>query len=152
MAPYTLLHIVCHGRLLPESGETVLYLADEHNQVEPMEGSRLLERLHEGSALPHFVFLATCESGSPEAEGVLGGLAQRLVRELGLPAVLAMTEQVSITTTQALARQFYPQLLQTHGYLALALVDACAGLAERPDVTVPVLYSAWERILFLSNR
>src|SRR5438128_4526307 len=27
MAPYTLLHIVCHGRHFPASGETVLYLA-----------------------------------------------------------------------------------------------------------------------------
>ena len=53
--------------------------------------------------MPHFAFLATCESASPEAEGALGGLAQRLVRELGMPAVVAMTERISVATAQALA-------------------------------------------------
>jgi hypothetical protein len=140
---YTLLHIVCHGQFLRESGETVLYwdTADQH--VDPVAGTRFLERLSRlqgAKGLPHSAFLGTCESARPEAEGALGGLAQRLVRELGMPAVVAMTETVSVTTAQALGTAFYGRLRE-HGEVDRALVEACAGLAERYDVMVPALYS-----------
>jgi hypothetical protein len=140
---YTLLHVVCHGHLMPGGGETVLYLAKADEQVDPVDGTRLLERLgrlHGARGLPHFAFLATCESASPQAEGALGGLAQRLVRELGIPAVIAMTEKVSVATAHALWEGFYRQLRE-HGMADRALVEACAGLAERYDITVPALYS-----------
>jgi WD40 repeat protein len=140
---YTLLHVVSHGQLLRENGETVLYLAKSDQQVDPVDGTRLLERLGRlrgAQGLPHFAFLATCESASPEAEGALGGLAQRLVRELGMPAVIAMTEKVSVVTAQALWEGFYRRLRE-HGMADGALVEACAGLAERYDITVPALYS-----------
>src|SRR5205823_8439629 len=123
--------------------ETVLYLAGAHQQVEAVSATRLVERFKRvGGArgLPHFAFLATCESASPQAEGALGGLAQRLVRELGMPAVLAMTEQVSLSTAQGLASKFY-QRLRACGKVDVALAEACAGLAERSDITVPALYS-----------
>jgi hypothetical protein len=140
---YPLLHLVCHGRYSPDLGETVLYLHNDEQQVDPVTASRLLNRLGQlGSdpGLPHFAFLATCESASPQAEGALGGLAQRLVRELGLPAVLAMTEAVSLRTAEVLTGTFY-QHLCAHGHLDLALSEACAGVAERPDSTVVALYS-----------
>ena len=140
---YTLLHVVCHGQFLRESGETVLYWATADHRVDPVAGTRLLERLGRlqgARGLPHFAFLATCESARAEAEGALGGLAQRLVRELGMPAVVAMTETVSVTTAQALGAAFYGRLRE-HGEVDRALVEACAGLAERYDITVPALYS-----------
>ncbi|MFQ5858155.1 MAG: CHAT domain-containing protein, partial [Anaerolineae bacterium] len=138
---FTLLHIVAHGQLKGE--ETVIYLADDRNRVAPVTGTVLitwLRRLQGAKGLPHFAFLATCESAKPEAEAGLGGLAQRMVRKLGLPAVLAMTEKVSIATAEALAEKFYQQLRQ-HGEVDRALVEACAGLAGRYDITVPALYS-----------
>jgi hypothetical protein len=64
---YTLLHIVCHGRYSSDIGETVLYLENEEYQVDPVTASRLLDRLSQlrgERGLPHFVFLATCESAS----------------------------------------------------------------------------------------
>src|SRR5206468_535743 len=73
-------------------------------------------------------------------EGALGGLAQRLVRDLGMPAVLAMTEKVSVATAKALAEKFYLRLRE-HGEIDRALVEAVAGLAERYDINVPALYS-----------
>ena len=141
--PHTLLHFVCHGRYLSVSGETVLYLADERQQVDAVEGARLLDRLARlgnQSGLPYCTFLASCQSASAAAEGALGGLAQRLVRDLGLPAVVAMTEDVSLATSEALTHQFYRRL-QKHGYLDVTLAEAYAGVAERPDSTVAVLYS-----------
>ncbi|AFY66271.1 CHAT domain-containing protein [Geitlerinema sp. PCC 7407] len=139
---YTLLHVVCHGKLI-EGGETVLYWAKADNSVEPVTGTRLLERLRSlrgARGLPHFAFFSTCESASSEAEEALGGLAQRLVRDLGMPAVVAMTEKVTIKTAQALAKSFYRQLKES-GEVDLALNEATAGLAERHDITVPALFS-----------
>ncbi len=136
---YTLLHIVCHGKLRSD-GETALYLAEADNRVKPLDGSTLIERLNNLRHAPHFAFLSTCESASAEAEIAMGGLAQRLVRELGMPAVVAMTEKVSIKTAQALATTFYQQL-RNHGNVDLALVEATAGLQGRYDITVPALFS-----------
>lgn len=147
--PYTLLHLVCHGRLNERTNETIIYLANAEGRTAPVEASRLLRRLRlQGVAtgVPHFAFLATCQSGSSAAERghpegqTMGGLAQRLVRELGMPAVLAMTDQVTVSSARALTESFYRRLLE-HGEPDLALVEANAGLAERHDVTVPVLFS-----------
>lgn len=140
--PITLLHFVCHGRTV-DKGETVIYLADAENRAAPVSASQLIERLCrlEGArGLPRFAFLSTCESAPPEAESALGGLGQRLVRDLGMPAVVAMTQKVSVATADALAAAFYPRLRE-HGEPDLALVQAGAALAGRYDITVPALYS-----------
>jgi len=139
---YTLLHFVSHGRLL-DDGETVLYWSKADDTVEPVTATRLLDRLRllrGAKGLPHFIFLCTCESASPDAEAGLGGLGQRLVRDLGMPAVIAMTEKVTVKTAQALAEHFYKQLRES-GEVDRALQEATASLAERQDVTVPALFS-----------
>src|SRR5215216_6230717 len=76
---------------------------------------------------------ATCQSGSstterghPEGQA-MGGLAQCLVHDLGMPAVLAMTDLVTVSTVRALTASFYRRLLE-HGEPDLALVEATAGL------------------------
>ncbi|MEG4842352.1 nSTAND1 domain-containing NTPase [Microcoleus sp. B9-D4] len=140
--PYTLLHFVCHGKLI-DNGETVLYWAQADNQVLPVTGTELLDELRNiggRRGLPHFAFLCTCESADPRAEGALGGLAQRLVRELGMPAVIAMTRKVSVETGLALGQSFYRRLRES-GEVDTALQEATAGLGNRHDITVPALFS-----------
>jgi len=140
---YTLVHVVCHGAYDHKSGETSLFLADDANQLDRITGTRLLDqlgRLRGRRGLPHLAFLATCESAAPAAEGALGGLAQRLVRDLGMPAVIAMTEKVSLPTVQLLTSSFYTQL-QATGEVDRALVEAAIAVAERSDATVPAIYS-----------
>ncbi|MCT7962170.1 CHAT domain-containing protein [Laspinema sp. D1] len=141
--PYTLLHFVCHGKFLA-SGETVLYWATQDDEVLPVPGEELLKELknignHQRS-LPHFTFLCSCETADPRAEGALGGLAQRLVRQLGMPAVVAMTRKVSVETALVLGQNFY-QRLRESGEVDLALQEATAGLGKRHDITVPALFS-----------
>ncbi|MFK0729809.1 MAG: CHAT domain-containing protein [Gloeotrichia echinulata HAB0833] len=139
---YTMLHFVSHSRVI-DGGETVLYWAKAENQVDPVTGTRLIERLRSlkgAKGLPHFTFLSTCESASPEAEAGLGGFGQRLVRDLGMPAVIAMTEKVTVKTALALGAKFYEQLGKT-GEVDIALQEAAASLAERQDITVPALFS-----------
>jgi WD40 repeat protein len=152
---YAFLHVVCHGAFIPADRESILFvLKQAEHEVEaapdvtyyPLDAvpaSRLIDRLRSLNGthgLPHFMFLSVCGSASTAAEDMLGGLAQRLVRELGIPAVVAMTEKVSISTATALSGEFYGRLLQ-HGMPDLALVQAFSGLAERSDIQVPVLCS-----------
>ncbi|NJN15515.1 MAG: CHAT domain-containing protein [Oscillochloris sp.] len=142
--PYTLLHIVCHGRVL-KGGESVLFLAgaDDANAIDPVTGTRLIERLGGLGGvrgLPHFAFLSTCESASPDADEALGGLGQRLVRDLGMPAVVAMSDKISIATANALSAEIYRRLRE-HGEPDRALVEGSVQLVERGDVSVPVLFS-----------
>jgi WD40 repeat protein len=143
--PYTLLHIVAHGQFRSRDGETILYLLDPDGAVSPVAATRFLERLDQlqGSrGLPHLAFLSTCESAMAQAESetALGGLAQRLVRELGMPAVVAMTDKVTMATAEALACHFYERLRE-HGEVDRALVEASAALANAGDILVPALYS-----------
>jgi WD40 repeat protein len=138
---YPLLHIVCHGRYTPQTRETALYLTGDNGL--PVTASQLIERLGRiqgARGLPSFAFLMTCESASPEAENGFGGLGQRLVRELGLPAVLAMTAPITITTANDLASSFYGRLRE-HGEPDRALSEALVGLMGRSDVTVPAIFS-----------
>jgi WD40 repeat protein/energy-coupling factor transporter ATP-binding protein EcfA2 len=141
--PYTLLHFISHGKLMAQ-GETVLYWAQADNQVQPVTGEDLIGELKNignyQRSLPHFAFLCTCESADPRAEGALGGLAQRLVRNLGMPAVIAMTRKVSVETGLALGQSFYRRLRES-GEVDTALQEATAGLSKRHDITVPALFS-----------
>jgi len=139
---YTILHFVGHGRVM-DNGETIVYWSKADNTVEAIPATQLLDRLRPlrgAKGLPHFTFLCTCESASPDAEGSLGGLGQRLVRDLGMPAVVAMTDKVTIKTAETLIENFYKQL-RASGEVDSALHEATAALAKRGDITVPALFS-----------
>jgi WD40 repeat protein/energy-coupling factor transporter ATP-binding protein EcfA2 len=143
--PYTLLHLMAHGRYVSADRETVLYLLDERGQVAPIAGAELvgrLGRLQGARGLPQLVFLGACESAAPEAErsGALGGLAQRLVRDLGVPAVVAMTARMAIAAEQRLVSEFYPRLLRC-GEIDRALAESAAAFRGADDLLVPALFT-----------
>jgi hypothetical protein len=152
---FPILHIVCHGKFdegdEKRPAETFLFLrksgpidpAKRDGHVERVPATELIERLRElqgAKTLPHLTFLCSCETASPKAEQGLGGLGQRLVRQLGIPAVVAMTEPVSVPLAQQLASEFYKGLRQ-HGSVDVALDEACVGIAHRGEVLIPTLFS-----------
>jgi len=139
---YTLLHIICHGRITRDTNETMLFFPKDKSG-KPVTGTELitrLSRINTAYGLPHFIYLSTCHSANPQAENGLGGLGQRLVRELGTPAVLAMTDRISIATAEALGQTFYTRLKE-HGEVDRALTEALTSLPGKYDVTVPALFS-----------
>jgi hypothetical protein len=156
---YTILHVAGHGRYV-RGEDPVIYLlraADEgrdttpwgappYYALDPVPATTLLDRLRLARGrfgLPHLVFLSVCESAYPGSGAAPGGMAQRLVREIGTPAVVGMTDRVAIRTADALACAFYPHLFE-HGEPDRALVQAFSGLAGEWDVgeeLVPVLCS-----------
>lgn len=148
--PYHILHIICHGRY--RHPETSLFLSKADNSAHKLPDRALIEFLRLlGQDLPSLIFLASCETALPEAEKALGGLAQNLVRECGVPAVIAMTGKVSIPTIEALSRDFYTFLKQ-HGEPDFALAQATVELHKRRDFTVAALFSRLEgRPIFLPS-
>ena len=147
----TILHLVCHGMYRAAEQETFLFLhqsgevdsnrPDAHvHRVSATQWIARLRTLQAARGLPHLTFLSSCDTAAPEAEGALGGLGQRLVRELGMPAVIAMTEAVDIELAGQLSTAFYRRLL-VQGAVDRALDEACSALAGHGHVLVPALFS-----------
>jgi hypothetical protein len=136
-APH-IVHIVCHGR--KDAGDTELYLEDDLGMTRPVTGQRVLELLQETTARPALCFLAACESARWDEGPGLVALAPRLVRDGGVPAVVAMADRVDTTTVEAFAKTFYEQLL-THGTLDRAVHAARARAREGSTWDVPVLFT-----------
>jgi WD40 repeat protein len=156
---FAILHLVCHGEFKQweepgpdgkpvSKSDTFLYLR-KPGEIDPtrkddyvarVSGTDFLQRLRQLQALPHLTFLCSCSSASTEAEQGLGGLGQRLVRELAMPAVVAMTEPVPIDLASQISREFYNHLRQT-GEVDRALTKASASQAGRPAILVPTHFS-----------
>lgn len=150
---YTFLHFVCHGRHDNGNNDIYLYWTDENNKCKPFHGKELIEELknfHGPNGLPHFVFLCTCESAAPSEEGAFGGFAGELVRDLGILAVVGMTEKITIKTAEKMVESFYKQLTK-HGWVARALHEATSTVSDRDDVLVPVLFSRLKGELLFSD-
>ncbi len=158
---FNLLHMICHGVASREKGDSAIFLAADESlpsqvaragRCAAVPASLLIQRLREldgAAGLPHFAFLSVCDSAvaAPAVEASrddwrdsLRGLGQRMVRDLGVKSVLAMTDKISQPTALALGRAFYPALLR-HGEPDVALAEACVSVRDRHDLTTPALFS-----------
>jgi len=137
---YHLLHIVGHGAFSHCTGQAALILEDEEGYVREITDSDLTGHLNGLEHKPHLIFLAACESASRLTGDTnpFVGLAPRLV-QIGIPAVVAMQDAVSVRTAQALTRHFYRFLLQ-HGIVDKALNQARGFLVDTPDWATPALF------------
>ncbi|HSH05675.1 MAG TPA: CHAT domain-containing protein, partial [Anaerolineae bacterium] len=141
---FTILHLILHGTLPLSGAEGILYFVDEHGLVEPVAASTLraeLDKLRPGHR-PTMIFLAACEGSATltdeERQKVWHGVAQTLVIEAGVPAVVAMTAKVKIETIVKLTPPFYQALWAT-GAVDEALGVATAGMSGA-DFLVPMVY------------
>lgn len=140
---FDLMYLVCHGALI--DGEPFLWLEDEDGRTARIEGGELLARLRALPRLPRLVVLASCQSaGSAEAQqshdkGALAALGPQLAAA-GVPAVLAMQGDITMSTVAAFMPKFFGEL-QRDGQIDRAMAVARSGVLERPDWWVPVLFT-----------
>lgn len=162
--PYDILYLVCHGALLPDDPDqenspkrAYLILEDETGGLDRIEGERLVEHLKylPANRRPRLAILASCQSAgrgrvpdpkkilagdeiSSNDQGDLAALGPRLA-EAGIPAVIAMQDNVKMTTLSQFIPKFMAEML-AHGSVDQAVAAARRFIDERPDWWVPVLY------------
>ena len=97
----------------------------------------MLTRLEEK---PQLIVLTACQSAQTSTKSALSGLGQMLV-DVGIPAVIAMQDDITVLTAQKFSTILYRQLLR-HGIVDLAVNEARGTLITegRYDAAVPVLF------------
>ena len=148
---YHLLHVVAHG-VRPEGEPTVLFLADENQLISEVSESQLAEMLGRQDESLRLVYLSSCQSATRSPADAFRGLAPALVK-VGVPAVLAMQDQVSIDTARTFAATFYRRLL-AHGLADHAANEARSVVlsAGLPGAAIPVLFQRLRSGQLLARR
>ncbi len=139
------LHFLGHGQY--GDGHGHLLLENEAGKAERAVDTDLAVRL--GNSQVRLVFLAACESARRDAGPDRGaapassfqGLAGTLVRGGGIPAVVAMQEQIAVDAAYRLTGEFYRRLFLEHGTVDRALNEARAMLFRQKEMDwgTPVL-------------
>ncbi|MBN2389860.1 MAG: SUMF1/EgtB/PvdO family nonheme iron enzyme [Anaerolineae bacterium] len=150
---YQILHFVGHGKYSKRAEEAAVYLADQDNYTAPVNNSAFVSMLARQLSETMFaeehglrlVFLASCQTATTSPANVFRGIAHGLIAA-GVPAVLAMQDQVPVHTTREFTRTFYRQLLH-HGQVDLAANEARSALltGNFPGSSIPALFSRLPR-------
>lgn len=135
-----ILHLVCHGAFNAKQGQAALYLQDASGKAHRVLDEQLAGLLAHQGVQPRLVFLSACQSATRSQADAFLGLAPKLV-SIGVPAVVAMQDAVTITSAREFSARFYKRLLE-HGQVDLAMNEARSTLltARRPDAAAPVLF------------
>jgi hypothetical protein len=86
------------------------------------------------------IVLAACQSATQSMQAAFSGLGPQLVK-IGVPAVIAMHDNVTVLTARKFGAKFYRRLLE-HGTVDLAMNEARSTLLTngRYDAAAPVLF------------
>jgi hypothetical protein len=137
---YHMLHFVGHGAFDAQHDRAALYLqtVDAHKAIVPGgDFASMLDRLQ---LPPKLVVLMACRSAQRATREAFIGLGPQLVKN-GLPAVVAMQDDISVPSARRFGEKFYRRLLE-HGIVDLAMNEARSALItdKRYDAAVPVLF------------
>jgi hypothetical protein len=130
-----ILYLLCHGILA--NGQPVLMLENDKGELEKISGTELLIRFKELEIRPRLVVLLSCQSSGRPGENALSALGPRLA-EIGIPAVLAMQNDLTMETAKKFMPDFFKEL-QRDGQIDRAVSIARGVVRHRPDAWVPVL-------------
>ena len=147
------LHFIGHGRFDPQQAQGSLVFEDEQGRAALLPAPRVSTLLADHAAL-RLVFLNACEGARSGRDDFFTGTAQVLIQQ-GIPAVIAMQNEVSDRGAVALSREFYRALAD--GYAVdRALTEARKALyvaGEEAEWGTPVLFSrSAENRLFIMPR
>jgi tetratricopeptide (TPR) repeat protein len=123
-----IVHFDGHGVFDGELGSGYLLFENKDGKVERVSAEKLGEALRQKVSL---MVLSACQSAmvTGDDDDALGCVAARLTHT-GIPAVLAMTYSVLVTTTEQLFGKFYGELSEGKG-LGVALANARRDLYDR---------------------
>ncbi len=140
--PYHVVHFLAHG-YLDIDGDGCLLLTDEMGDAAPVHQTAF-QSLFPQEHHVRLILLAACQSGSGEQKigRSLAGLAPTFLR-VGIPAVIAMQDEISVCGAAAFTETFY-QKVTKWGYIDTAVVEARREVERRApsrgEWVVPVLY------------
>ncbi|MGZ4957222.1 MAG: CHAT domain-containing protein [Methylobacter sp.] len=135
-----ILYLICHGALI--KGKPVIWLEDNRGKVDCVDGNELANLIRTQLQTPRLVVLASCQSavGSSEDEGALLSLGP-LLSAAGVPAVIAMQDNIAQATSTAFMSTFFHELFQNNnGYIDQAMAVARRTVSRLLDWWVPVLF------------
>jgi hypothetical protein len=135
---YDVLYLVAHGRFNRANSEPALWLEDDQGGVARVAGSEFVQRLRELDQRPSLVILVSCQSAGAGEGDVLAALGPALA-EVGIPAVLAMQDNISMDTVSQLMPVLFEQL-RIDGRIDRALCVARGQVRTRPDWWMPALF------------
>lgn len=139
-------HFIGHGLFrrgtAEVEGQAALLLEKADGDRQLVKDEDIMAMFAALGTLPHLTFLVACESASRDAAAAspFVGLGPKLV-QAGVPAVVAMQEQVPIDLARAFAGEFYARLAE-HGEVDRALNQARLQVfdAKRTEWAIPVLF------------
>lgn len=133
---YDVLHYIGHAAQTAQGG--VLVLEDEHGNAVRVTGSDLAVRA--GQQPLSLVVLNACQTGAPNVQRSFESLALSLMREMGVPIVVANRFPVGDTSASLFATSFYAALLKGEPVeLAMARAQDTMAQTERLDWISPML-------------
>ena len=137
---YHVLHFLGHGAFSAKREQAALYMQDADGHAKRVLDEELVSMLARQGVQPRLVFLAACQSATRSSADAFLGLGPKLV-SVGVPAVVAMQDFVTVETARKFSAAFYKRLLE-HGQVDVAVNEARSALltAGRPDAAVPVLF------------
>jgi hypothetical protein len=150
---YHILHLISHGATISGTpGAAVLFLAGDGNALLRVKDEELAEQLAlqlanaevEDEQKLRLVFLASCQTAKRSAYDAFRGVAPKLVAA-GVPAVVAMQDNVGMDAAREFAKAFYLRLLE-HGQVDLAANQARQWLladaenANKLQISIPALF------------
>lgn len=135
-----ILHFLGHSAFSAKRGQAALYMQDAEGHAKRVLDDELVSMLARQGVQLRLVVLAACQSATRSSADAFLGLGPKLV-SVGVPAVVAMQDFVTVETARKFSATFYKRLLE-HGQVDLAVNEARSSLltAGRPDAAVPVLF------------
>ncbi len=105
------LHLQAHGHLDSDRESASLVMEDENRRANFI-GEELFSEVFEGRRNLRLVSLIACHGGAPSGTDPFSGLGRALVRR-GVPAVLAMRQQIDLDSAARFAEHFYLNLARS---------------------------------------
>jgi len=146
LAKCHIFHFIGHGAFRKTAGggggTAALYLEKADGAWQAVKDEEIVSMLTAVGTLPHLTFLVACESASrdPGAASPFVGLGPKLV-QAGVPAVVAMQDQVPVELARLLSGEFYARLAE-HGEVDRALNQARRQVFDQKSTAwaIPVLF------------